>query len=245
MALGVPNAFANAITLVLSYGGQDGEYELRYAIAAHVAAQVDHVQASASTLELLKDLERIGRRPEHAVELGGDDDVALASYTKQPLALRAAPPYRQQGGAGLCFGAVHRAKAQRCRKAGPPEHHQWHDSASPTEDRRSPAHTRPPCPAGGAGCDSGRAPDNVGEQEWTPVQRQRFLRAVPGVVRRGWAAAGVGLRKAACRRLAEAGCSASEIMSISGHKTLAEVERYTREAEQERLAKNAMARIRK
>jgi integrase len=54
-----------------------------------------------------------------------------------------------------------------------------------------------------------------------------------------------GLRKAACRRLAEAGASASEIMSISGHKTLAEVERYTREAAQEKMARNAMARIRK
>jgi len=54
---------------------------------------------------------------------------------------------------------------------------------------------------------------------------------------------GHGLRKAACRRLAEAGCSASEIMSISGHRTLKEVERYTREAEQERMARNAMARI--
>jgi integrase len=52
-----------------------------------------------------------------------------------------------------------------------------------------------------------------------------------------------GLRKAACRRLAEAGCSASEIMSISGHKTLKEVERYTKEAEQERMARNAMARV--
>jgi integrase len=36
-----------------------------------------------------------------------------------------------------------------------------------------------------------------------------------------------GLRKAACRRLAEAGCTAHEIMSISGHKTLDEVRRYT------------------
>jgi integrase len=52
-----------------------------------------------------------------------------------------------------------------------------------------------------------------------------------------------GLRKAACRRLAESGCSASEIMSISGHKTLAEVQRYVAEAEQERMARNAMARI--
>jgi integrase len=41
-----------------------------------------------------------------------------------------------------------------------------------------------------------------------------------------------GLRKAAARRLAEAGCSASEIASITGHRTLKEVERYTKAAEQ-------------
>jgi len=51
-----------------------------------------------------------------------------------------------------------------------------------------------------------------------------------------------GLRKAAARRLAEAGCSASEIMAITGHKTLAEVERYTRAAEQQRLARQAIKR---
>jgi integrase len=52
-----------------------------------------------------------------------------------------------------------------------------------------------------------------------------------------------GLRKAACRRLAEAGCSTHEIMAISGHVTLAEVERYTKAANQARLAKRAMARV--
>ena len=51
-----------------------------------------------------------------------------------------------------------------------------------------------------------------------------------------------GLRKAACRRLAEAGCSANEIAAISGHATLREVERYTKAADQERMARNAMAR---
>src|SRR5262249_33606276 len=56
---------------------------------------------------------------------------------------------------------------------------------------------------------------------------------------------GHGLRKAACRRLAEAGCSANEIASISGHLTLREVERYTKAAEQERMARNAMTRITK
>lgn len=53
-----------------------------------------------------------------------------------------------------------------------------------------------------------------------------------------------GLRKAACRRLAEAGCSANEIAAISGHATLREVERYTKAADQQRMARNAMARMR-
>jgi integrase len=52
-----------------------------------------------------------------------------------------------------------------------------------------------------------------------------------------------GLRKACCRRLAEAGCTAHEIMAISGHSTLAEVERYTKAAEQARMAKNANNKV--
>jgi len=52
-----------------------------------------------------------------------------------------------------------------------------------------------------------------------------------------------GLRKAACRRLAEAGCSASEIAAISGHATLSEVSRYTKTADQAKLAKAALGRI--
>jgi integrase len=51
-----------------------------------------------------------------------------------------------------------------------------------------------------------------------------------------------GLRKAACRRLAEAGCSANEIAAISGHKSLNEVARYTRAADQARMARSAIAR---
>jgi integrase len=52
-----------------------------------------------------------------------------------------------------------------------------------------------------------------------------------------------GLRKAACRRLAEAGCSANVIASISGHASLREVERYTKAADQERMARRGMAAI--
>jgi integrase len=51
-----------------------------------------------------------------------------------------------------------------------------------------------------------------------------------------------GLRKAACRRLAEAECSGPEIMSISGHATLKELVRYTKAADQAKMARNAMAK---
>jgi integrase len=49
-----------------------------------------------------------------------------------------------------------------------------------------------------------------------------------------------GLRKAGCRRLAEAGCSANVIASLSGHISLREVERYTKAADQARMAKSGM-----
>jgi integrase len=51
-----------------------------------------------------------------------------------------------------------------------------------------------------------------------------------------------GLRKACCRRLAELGCTIPQIMAISGHKSLAEVERYIKAASQKLLAKEAIAR---
>jgi integrase len=51
-----------------------------------------------------------------------------------------------------------------------------------------------------------------------------------------------GLRKAACRRLAEAGCSANEIAAISGHTSLREVARYTTAASQVHLANQALDR---
>jgi integrase len=46
-----------------------------------------------------------------------------------------------------------------------------------------------------------------------------------------------GLRKACCTRLAEAGCSEKQIMAISGHASIA---RYTKAADQARLARSAM-----
>lgn len=52
-----------------------------------------------------------------------------------------------------------------------------------------------------------------------------------------------GLRKATAAHLADLGCSAHEIMAITGHKSLAEVERYTKAAEMTKLADRAMARF--
>ena len=46
--------------------------------------------------------------------------------------------------------------------------------------------------------------------------------------------------KAAARRLVEAGCTDRQIMAITGHKTTQEVGRYTRSAEQMKLAEQAM-----
>jgi integrase len=49
-----------------------------------------------------------------------------------------------------------------------------------------------------------------------------------------------GLRKAACRRLAEAGCSANVIAALSGHTSLREVQRYTKAADQALMARSAI-----
>jgi integrase len=51
-----------------------------------------------------------------------------------------------------------------------------------------------------------------------------------------------GLRKASCRRMAEAEYTANEIMAHSGHGTMKELVRYTKAADQARLARNAMTR---
>jgi len=52
-----------------------------------------------------------------------------------------------------------------------------------------------------------------------------------------------GLRKAAARRLAEAGCTEHEIAAITGHASLREVSRYTKAADQKRLAAAAMEKV--
>jgi hypothetical protein len=43
-------------------------------------------------------------------------------------------------------------------------------------------------------------------------------------------------QKGGMRRLAESGGTAHELMAISGHRTLSEVQRYTEEADRKKLA---------
>jgi integrase len=49
-----------------------------------------------------------------------------------------------------------------------------------------------------------------------------------------------GLRKAAARRVAEGGGTARQIMAVTGHRTLSEAERYTRDVDQENMARTAV-----
>ncbi len=52
-----------------------------------------------------------------------------------------------------------------------------------------------------------------------------------------------GLRKAALTRAAHAGCTGPELMALSGHATLAQLQVYLTEVDQERQADAAMATI--
>ena len=52
-----------------------------------------------------------------------------------------------------------------------------------------------------------------------------------------------GLRKAACKALAHAGCTGPEIMAVSGHSSLAQVQVYLDEVEQDKMAEAAMEKL--
>jgi hypothetical protein len=53
-----------------------------------------------------------------------------------------------------------------------------------------------------------------------------------------------GLKKGGMRRLAEARLTTHELMAISGHRTLSEVQRYTEDANRKLLADTGMAKLR-
>ena len=52
-----------------------------------------------------------------------------------------------------------------------------------------------------------------------------------------------GLRKATAKRLADLGCTAHQIAAVTGHATLAEVQRYTEAADRKRLAQEAINKL--
>jgi integrase/recombinase XerD len=52
-----------------------------------------------------------------------------------------------------------------------------------------------------------------------------------------------GLRKAACKALAHAGCTGPEIMAVSGHSTLSQVQVYIDDVDQERMATTALEKL--
>jgi integrase len=86
----------------------------------------------------------------------------------------------------------------------------------------------------------------IGDQHGRQLTRD----GLASLIKRAAAAAGLGpecvphgLRKAMTRRLAEGGATAKEIASVSGHKTLKEIERYTDKADQRRLSQAAMNKL--
>jgi integrase len=84
----------------------------------------------------------------------------------------------------------------------------------------------------------------IGDKAGRPMTRDALSLLVRAAVKKAALPAECvahGLRKAALRRLAEHGSTSKQIQAVSGHRTLAEVERYTSQADQRRLAKAAIA----
>jgi integrase len=52
-----------------------------------------------------------------------------------------------------------------------------------------------------------------------------------------------GLRKGCCKRLADIGCTVTEIASITGHRSLKEIQHYTLAFDRRKAAKNAIAKL--
>ena len=102
-----------------------------------------------------------------------------------------------------------------------------------------------PALAGGARCHAERAFDVHGHHDREAIWRQRVQREFRnGATRPDYqnAARHMGCARRHAADSPEAGCSANEIMGISGHTTMKEIVRYTIAADQARLARNAMAK---
>jgi integrase len=85
----------------------------------------------------------------------------------------------------------------------------------------------------------------IGREDGKPMTRAGLTRFMADAIEKAGLPAKCvshGLRKAALRRIAEAGGTSKQIAAWSGHKTLGEVERYTAAADQRRLARDAVGR---
>jgi hypothetical protein len=76
--------------------------------------------------------------------------------------------------------------------------------------------------------------------DWCREARLKPVLCTDGVTRNYRAH---GLRKASLRAFAHAGCSGSEMMEVSGHSSLARLQEYLDEVEQERQADAAMSKL--
>lgn len=86
----------------------------------------------------------------------------------------------------------------------------------------------------------------LGDEKGRPIRRAALTARIKNAAK----AAGLppeckahGLRKALSRRLAEGGASSKQIASMTGHKSLKEIERYTAAAEQAGLAREAVSKL--
>lgn len=86
----------------------------------------------------------------------------------------------------------------------------------------------------------------IGDANGRPLKRAALSALMRAAIRDAGLSShcvGHGLRKAAMRRLAENDATANQIASVSGHKTLKEVERYTKAADQKKLARAAIGKV--
>lgn len=169
------------------------------------------------------------RLPEHLRRV-----VVLALYTGQRLGDLIAMRWRDWNGDAIRVAQI---KGRRKLKNPPPLVIPCHRAL-----RDELALWRAERPPGG---DDAPILLNARGKPWMPTDLSHAMAtALAGIGLRDRAPLNVhGLRKLAAARLAEAGCTPHQIASITGHRTLAMVEFYTRSAEQERLAREAIRRL--
>ncbi len=81
------DTLSDPIPFGFGHGRQDGEHQFADAIAAHIATEVDHVQADLAVFELGEDVQSVQSRAKHSIKLGGDYGVTGLESVHQRLPL--------------------------------------------------------------------------------------------------------------------------------------------------------------